>query len=62
MLVPDRETAEAFATSVDPMIDMALNLRIQNGQLVAARDALLPKLISGQIDLAGIPLPDEIAV
>ena len=61
MLVPDDTTAEAFALQVDPMMDAVLNLTAQNRALANARDQLLPELMSGQIDVSCIPLPEEVA-
>lgn len=60
MLLPDRTVADAFAALVDPMMDMVLNLQGQNRHLSATRDLLLPKLISGQLDVSGIRLPEEV--
>ncbi|MCO3662488.1 restriction endonuclease subunit S [Pseudomonas aeruginosa] len=59
MTVPDQPIADAFATLIDPMMDMVLNLHAQIRQLTTIRDALLPKLMSGQLDVSNIPLPDE---
>ena len=61
MLVPDDATAAAFSVQVDPMMDSVLNLTAQNRELVKARDLLLPKLMSGQLDVSGIRLPEEVA-
>jgi Restriction endonuclease S subunits len=61
MLVPDDITAAAFAGQADPMMDAVLNLTAQNRELTQARDLLLPKLMSGQLDVSGIALPDEVA-
>ncbi len=61
ILIPDAQIAEAFAAKVDPMMDAVLNLRSQIKMLARARDALLPKLMSGQLDVSGIRLPDEVA-
>lgn len=61
MLVPDETTAVAFAAQVDPMMDAVLNLTAQNRELTKARNLLLPKLMSGQLDVSGIALPDEVA-
>lgn len=58
MLVPDADTATAFAEQVDPMMDMVLNLRYQIRILAKTRDMLLPKLMSGQLDVSGIALPE----
>ena len=59
MSVPDEPVAEAFASLVDPIMDMVLNLQKQNRELSSARDSLLPKLMSGQLDVSGIPPPGE---
>lgn len=61
MLVPDRAVTDAFAALVDPMMDMVLNLQGQNRRLCATRDSLLPKLMSDQLDVSGIRLPEEVA-
>ncbi len=37
-----------------PMMELAENLRLQNANLRAQRDLLLPKLISGEIDLSAV--------
>ncbi|MGC9236743.1 MAG: restriction endonuclease subunit S [Thiomonas sp.] len=61
MLVPDDTAAAAFAAQADPMMDAVLNLTAQNRELTKARDLLLPKLMSGQLDVSGIALPAEVA-
>lgn len=60
-LVPDKDVAEAFASLIDPMMDSVLNLKEQNRKLSGTRQMLLPKLMSGQLDVSGIRLPDEVA-
>ena len=59
ILVPDSATSAAFAACADPMMDLVLNLRQQNRQLSSTRDALLPKLMSGKLDVSSIRLPEE---
>jgi type I restriction enzyme S subunit len=34
-----------------PLINQGLNLRLQSNQLATLRDTLLPKLLSGEIEL-----------
>ncbi|CPF84210.1 restriction endonuclease subunit S [Burkholderia pseudomallei] len=58
MLVPDTDTATVFAEQVDPMMDMVLNLKGQIRKLAKTRDALLHKLMAGQLDASGIALPE----
>lgn len=62
MLVPDVATAEAFAAQADPMMDAVLTLKSQIKVLAQARDALLPKLMSGQLDVSNIRIPDAVQV
>ncbi|PZT32388.1 hypothetical protein A7X97_18430 [Stenotrophomonas sepilia] len=56
MLVPSTSIATAFAEHVDPMMDSVLALKNQVRVLTEARDTLLPKLMSGQLDVSGIRL------
>lgn len=59
MLVPDDATAEAFAAQVDPLMDAVLTLKAQIKALAKARDALLPKLMSGQLDVSNVRMQDD---
>jgi type I restriction enzyme S subunit len=47
--VPDSDSLEAFAEKVLPMFRLCKALSAQNRYLQEARDALLPKLMSGEI-------------
>ncbi len=62
ILISDDATSAAFAAQVDPMMDAVLNLTAQNKKLTHARDLLLPKLMSGQLDVSGMALPVEVVV
>lgn len=61
ILVPDSSSLEAFDRLVLPMLEQMEALKSQNISLAQARDLLLPKLMSGQLDVSGIALPDEVA-
>ena len=61
VLQPSDDVAEAFERLVRPVFEQAQQLAEQNAQLAQARDLLLPKLMSGQLDVSGIQLPEEIA-
>ena len=50
-----------FHRLVGPMLEQAEQLGVANLSLQSARDLLLPKLMSGQLDVSGIRLPDEVA-
>jgi type I restriction enzyme S subunit len=61
VLQPKAEIAAAFdrlVSDIDHQID---KLDSQNRGLVNARDLLLPKLMSGQVDVSSIRLPAEVA-
>lgn len=44
-----------------PLIQQVRLIKKRNQQLTQTRDLLLPKLMSGQLDVFGIPLPEEVA-
>lgn len=49
--IPSRAIQLAFRESVEPMIDLKGILQFQNSRLRAARDLLLPKLMSGEVEV-----------
>ena len=61
LLTPSDEIAKAFEATVGPLFEQVENLTRQNQQFARARDLLLPKLMSGQLDVSGIRLPKEVA-
>jgi type I restriction enzyme S subunit len=54
---PSNELREAYSDSVSPLFSMVWNLERKNKNLRTQRDLLLPKLISGEIDVSDIPMP-----
>lgn len=58
---PDVETRAAFENNASALFEQIKNLTIWNSELAKARDLLLPKLMSGQLDVSAITLPDEVA-
>ena len=56
---PDETLLELFESRVYPMIQQVRLIKKQNHQLAHARNLLLPKLMSGQLDVSGISLPEE---
>lgn len=61
MLRPPQEVLDQFGVMVADSFALIEQLCCQNQKLAEARDMLLPKLMSGQLDVSGIRLPDEIA-
>ena len=60
-VLPDAVVTRAFGNAVRPLFQQVETLLLQNTQLAQARDLLLPKLMSGQLDVSGIALPAEVA-
>lgn len=54
LVLPDQTTLAKFNAIVQPMTETIINNQIQNNKLAALRDALLPKLMSGEIDVENI--------
>lgn len=61
VIFPDEVVLRRFHNLVTPMLDKMKALMFQSRSLAQARDLLLPKLMSGQLDVSGIPLPDDVA-
>ncbi|WP_288580750.1 restriction endonuclease subunit S [uncultured Veillonella sp.] len=51
ILLPTVELIEAFVKNVQPMIDIVDNLNRQNDLLTKQRDMLLPRLMSGKLEV-----------
>jgi type I restriction enzyme S subunit len=61
VLQPPRLVLEQFELAVADSFELVERLCEQNLQLARARNLLLPQLMSGQLDVSRIPLPDEVA-
>jgi type I restriction enzyme S subunit len=61
VVLPDLETQSSFDQIVGPMQAMLRNLQERNRNLRATRDLLLPKLISGELDVSALAEPDIVA-
>lgn len=56
VLVPDPSTGVAFDQNVAPMHELGWKLRGESSELARLRDLLLPKLVTGQIDVSTLDL------
>ena len=56
LLLPDDETLDRFNTLVAPMADAIVSNQEESNRLAALRDALLPKLMSGEVDVTDIQI------
>ena len=59
IIMPPAEVANYFHSIVAPMLDLNETLKRKNANLRATRDLLLPKLISGELDVSSLPEPEE---
>ena len=59
--LPARDEQDRIAQVLSSYDDLLININKQRQALIAAKDLLLPKLMSGQIDVSGIVLPEEVA-
>lgn len=57
LVVPPAALVNDFQQKVAPLMDMILRLQRKNRNLRTQSDLLLPKLISGEIDVSDIPMP-----
>ena len=56
VVLPDSETLAAFNTIASPSVGLIAANQEENKRLAALRDALLPKLMSGEIDVSEVDL------
>jgi type I restriction enzyme S subunit len=61
VLVPSKAVLEAAGSVLEPMSDLELTLKKKNAALRVTRDLLLPKLISGELDVSAMPEPEALA-
>lgn len=57
ILIPNDQTLEMFSRTFNELLEKELNVSKENKSLVKLRDTLLPKLMSGEIEI-----PDDIEV
>ena len=53
-ILPSEEINNAFSEITIPMFEIIISNQLENQQLAQLRDALLPKLISGELDVSNI--------
>ena len=56
VVIPSEEELSDFDSIVQPIFAQICNLRAENAMLSATRDTLLPRLMSGEIDVSDIDL------
>lgn len=56
IVIPDKETMTAFTALITPMFEKMWANEEENDSLAKIRDALLPKLMSGEVDVSSIQI------
>lgn len=56
IVLPDEATLDSFDSITAPMVEKIVNNSLQNKRLAVLRDTLLPKLMSGELDVSKIEL------
>ena len=54
VIVPDRPTTDKFVEFARPVFEMIETLGAQNANLRRTRNLLLPRLISGEVEMDGL--------
>lgn len=57
ILIPNDNTLEKFSRTFDDLLEKELSVSKESKRLIELRDTLLPKLMSGEIEI-----PDDIEV
>lgn len=55
-IIPNKDALSAFDELIQPIFSQIRNLRDENARLADLRDTLLPKLMSGELDVSNIEL------
>ena len=55
-IIPDEETLQEFADFCEPLFQQQRTLEVENRSLAALRDSLLPRLMSGELDVSSLDL------
>jgi len=59
ILLPQKRLITAFSDSTTPILNFTYNLRLRTANLRRTRDMLLPKLISGELDVEDLDIETE---
>lgn len=56
VLIPPKADYERIGAILSPVYDLIIANRLENKKLAALRDELLPKLMSGELDVSEVEL------
>ena len=60
VLIPDNETYTQLNSLLSPLLELIIKNKVENRHLIQLRDTLLPKLMSGEIDVSGVNIEEKI--
>lgn len=58
VLIPDNETYTQLNSLLCPLLELIIKNKVENRHLIQLRDTLLPKLMSGEIDVSNVKIDD----
>lgn len=61
ILIPPAKMQKDWAEKCDPILSLCRMLVRKNENLRQARDLLIPRLISGELDVSTLPMPEDMA-
>ena len=56
VFIPNKDDYKEIGNLLKPLYDAIINNRVENQRLAALRDTLLPKLMSGEIDVSQVKI------
>ena len=59
VLIPDDETYTQLTSLLSPILELIIKNKVENRQLIQLRDTLLPKLMSGEIDVTNVDISTD---
>ena len=59
VLIPDDETYTQLTSLLSPILELIIKNKVENRQLIQLRDTLLPKLMSGEIDVSNVDISTD---
>ena len=59
VLIPDNETYTQLNSLLSPLLELIIKNKVENRHLIQLRDTLLPKLMSGEIDVSNVDISTD---
>ena len=59
LVIPDKDQCAEFSEWASPILEHQQVLEVENHKLKQLRDTLLPKLMSGEIDVSKVEFPTQ---